>query len=1595
MSRFLTKTSRNSVGASTSNKRKRFFSFALATVLMSTIVPVLSPSAANAAICSSNTITWDVATNGGSGITVSPTTSCFADDVQFGTLPTPSTKIGFTFKGWFATASGASQISSTSSTKSSKTYFAQWTAKTDNAVSYNNQGATTSQSGGSTTYTTDAAIATIPTTAPIKTGYTFAGWFTASSGGTQVTNGSFTPASPFGTVTLFAHWTRNTYAITFDATTNGGAAISALTTNINTGEAVGTLPTPAIRSGYTFTGWFTAASGGSSITSATIPTVATTYYAKWSRNTYTITFDATTNGGTAISPLTTNINTGDAVGSLPTPTTRTGYTFSGWFTAASGGPAISGATVPTDGTTYYAQWTAKAISLKVKTNPITTLKTVITKTDEDIDESELSTPSKEGCEFDGWYDTSDDHKISFTGGKYHHGKTDDFELEAHWKSCVYVITFDATTNGGTAISPLTVNVPTGSALGTLPTPALRTGYTFAGWFTLPTGGEEVTAATVPTVVTTYYARWTIHTHAVTYNGNGNTGGSVPTDASSPYNFGSTITTLGNTGSLVKTGYSFNGWNTLALGGGTSHAATSTFTMGDADVELFAQWLADGANAVNYDNHGATTGQTGGDSSYVTDGSFNLPTVDPIKTGYTFNGWFLAASGGTALGATYTPVSPYGTITMHAQWSANSLVVTYDSQGGSSVPNGSVKTDEQLVAPTDPTRDGYSFDGWFVASTGGSAITFPYTHGQTANFTLYAQWTVTGRTVTFHSNYLGGGTDYTQTSSNQTPLDLNTFTRTGYVFDFWSTNPTNGATYDDGDNYPFSQSHSDLYARWKAGEYTLTYHYDGATSGNTKVSDKFTTGDAGITLPAPSKTGYTFAGWYSDEALTNSISSPYSISANGDAYAKWTIHTHIVTYNGNGNTGGSAPTDTSSPYNFGSTVTVLGNSESLVKTGYSFNGWNTAVSGGTSQAAASTFVMGDADVELFAQWLADGDNAVTYNNHGATTGQTGGDNSYTTDGSFNLPTVDPIKTGYTFNGWFLAESGGSALGASYTPLTPFGPIEIHAQWSANVYNVTYNNHSATTPQSGGDATYTTNNSFNLPGTAPVKNGYTFNGWFLAASGGTALGSAYTPATPFGDIEIHAQWTEIIVPVLAPPAPVVFISVTYLANGGNGAAPTQANIPANGLFIVGTTMTRAGYTFGGWRDQSTTLYQAGVTYIAGPSNVVFTAQWNATSQTVTYLPGTGSGTVPTQGNVLTGGTFTVGNGAGLTKTGYTFVGWTDGTNNYAPGSTYTMGTGNVTLTANYLINNYAVSYTTDGNGSITGSTPQTVDYGNNGTSVTATPLAGYRFDSWSDGVTTATRSEANVVANVFATARFAAITFTVTYTAGPNGSINGNSPQVVQYAGNTSPVTATPATGYRFSGWSDGNINATRSDLNITAARSVTANFELIPPVALEVLPVVTPTPAPVVEEPTAAAPAPLILPQAVVATTKTACDKPILIDLSKNIAADGSSKVEISSLPKTGTLVQTSATTWTFTPAKNSCSLGGNDSIVFKITDKNGVVTTVTNNVVVSKQGNVPSAIHTGIPSFDSKKSNGVPMPELIGFAFLVLFSTIRRKFKKN
>ena len=127
----------------------------------------------------------------------------------------------------------------------------------------------------------------------------------------------------------------------------------------------------------------------------------------------------------------------------------------------------------------------------------------------------------------------------------------------------------------------------------------------------------------------------------------------------------------------------------------------------------------------------------------------------------------------------------------------------------------------------------------------------------------------------------------------------------------------------------------------------------------------------ITEPtAPTKEGYAFGGWYKESGCTNAWDFDIdTVTSDVTLYAKWTANTYAVTYNGNGNTAGTVPVDPSSPYEYGTTVTVLGNTGNLTRindggTSYRFTGWNTKADGsGTDQAEGSTFAMGASNVTL--------------------------------------------------------------------------------------------------------------------------------------------------------------------------------------------------------------------------------------------------------------------------------------------------------------------------------------------------------------------------------------------------------------------------------------------------------------------------------------------------------------------------------------------------------------------------------------------------------------------------------------------------------
>src|SRR5438094_623801 len=154
-----------------------------------------------------------------------------------------------------------------------------------------------------------------------------------------------------------------------------------------------------------------------------------------------------------------------------------------------------------------------------------------------------------------------------------------------------------------------------------------------------------------------------------------------------------------------------------------------------------------------------------------------------------------------------------------------------------------------------------------------------------------------------------------------------------------------------------------------------------------------------------------------------------------------------------------------------------------------------------------------------------------------------------------------------------------------------------------------------------------------------------------------------------------------------------------------------------------------------------------------------------------------------------------------------------------------TGNITVGGSVAINTFTLTYAAGSNGTLTGSSPQTVDYNASGTLVTAVPNTGYHFTGWSDGSTAAARTDSNVTGNITVSASFAINTFTLTYAAGSNGTLTGSSPQTVDYNASGTLVTAVPNTGYHFTGWSDGSTAAARTDSTVTGNISVSASFAI--------------------------------------------------------------------------------------------------------------------------------------------------------------------------
>jgi uncharacterized repeat protein (TIGR02543 family) len=311
---------------------------------------------------------------------------------------------------------------------------------------------------------------------------------------------------------------------------------------------------------------------------------------------------------------------------------KNGFTFVGWNTAAdgTGTPYNGGDTfaMPAEDVTLYAQWTANP-TYKVTYNGNGADGGEVPVDNNNYEEGQTVTVAAAGTmtymghTFVGWNTVDDGTGTAYNSGDTFSMPAADVTLYAQWTvNPTYNVTYNGNGADGGEVPVDNNNYEEGQTVTVASAGTMtRTGYTFSSWNTAADGSGTYYSAGVtfsmPAKDITLYAQWTENpTYNVTYNGNGADGGSVPVD-SNDYEGGETVT-VASAGTMIRSGYTFIGWNTTADGDGTYYAAGSTFAMPSFNLTLYAEW------ATNNSGFKTTWNTENTSSGSSTDNQIHLP-----------------------------------------------------------------------------------------------------------------------------------------------------------------------------------------------------------------------------------------------------------------------------------------------------------------------------------------------------------------------------------------------------------------------------------------------------------------------------------------------------------------------------------------------------------------------------------------------------------------------------------------------------------------------------------------------------------------------------------------------------------------------------------------------------------------------------------------------------------------------------------------------------------------------------------------------------------------------------------------------------------
>lgn len=701
----------------------------------------------------------------------------------------------------------------------------------------------------------------------------------------------------------------------------------------------------------------------------------------------------------------------------------------------------------------------------------------------------------------------------------------------------------------------------------------------------------------------------------------------------------------------------------------------------------------------------------------------------------------------------------GHMTLEAMWTANEYEVQFNSMGGSAVEQKTVTFDKEFSFGV-PTKEGYTFGGWKTAE--GTILTNK--DGESIekwviaeNTTVFAIWDIVQYSITYRNVENAKNENKTTFTVEDESVSLSSAEKTGYTFEGWFTDVSLTQRVTELDTSIAKDI--EVFAKWDIVKYIATFVADGTTIdtkqftvesvaieeptipekvgysskwenyeiipqnitinaiytpivydieyknvvGSFDIDEPvnenartYTIEDPTILLKNIEKSGYIFEGWFDGE---NKITEIAAGSYGKKTFtAKWTAIKYSLSFIWDDAIGGYKEGESNpSEYTIEDTIVfkVLENKTP----GYISRGWYNAKNEGTGEKVNGINAKTIGNKVFYAHWGLE-EYTITYhnvegvNNTNATT--------YTVQ-SDDIDIAVVTKVGYSFDGWY-SDGAFTQVAADKILKGSTGNLDYYAKWTPIEYVITYNLFGGSYVGEGNPGNYNIEQEITLK--TPEREGYVFGGWYTLSEGGERVEVIEKGTT--GNIDLYARWIHIS-------------TITFETNGGHSISSITKT--AGEAVSAPINPTKDYYDFVEWyKDDALTIpYEFTV---MPEEDITVYAKWTPTVYTITYVLNDGENdetnpdtyTVETETIVL----------KDASKTGYTFIKWFDSAEYTNVVTEIVKGShGNIVLYSNYKINQYTITFESNGGTSVE---PITQNYATAVSEPSAPAKNGYIFDGW---------------------------------------------------------------------------------------------------------------------------------------------------------------------------------------------------------------------------------------------------------------------------